>query len=561
MLDKRGKYVPGKCVGMGKNMRKSRCNLTRAAIAAAALAVAAAAPGCLPAKQQATRPAPVVDTETPNRDYAYWRSKYVKNRMVPPEQYSVRAVPSRNNEFGEFDEAMYSGLDRQPELPPMPGDAAVMPAVGGPATYSMAASSYQGGGTAYPQTRAPAASRPSSASSASSAPRAQGVAAENHFYPVEQLVYGGEYPDIDRPDVYRLMPRDVVSVTVRDHPEFSGKLVIQADGTVRIPNSPDLIRVRGMTVDEAADEIRKTLAVYVRGDCVVRVQANRARGGYYFVFGDVKQPGRFPMGLEEIRLSEAVMAANFEVNPNRLDEDEELGPAFPTASPRGKFVTPRSADMARVMLITPHRSQPVRTTHDLRQAMLGMTAGDPLVRPGQIIVVPSLDPEKNLELGLAMGERPATPEGLLPGQGFSTANSPARLPEVLPYAETRGAGAGRVLSDVESNMIQAYGVQANVEATPVRQFPEEDEYCDVLYDADGYEIVAEETIAASRPVVVESVNPVLPRAENVLYETPAPAQGRRLKKAPFANAMEPAVAEVEPATTKRKAGEGFPKGF
>ncbi len=553
-------------------MAKKRWKFLSIRIAAALLAAAVSAfPGCLPSRgdRAGGRPAPGANVIDPGADYAHHRAKYLRNRMVPPEHYSVMQHPARNNEFGEFDDGLYGGLDSQPALPPLPGDAAAMPAFGGADTYAMAAGSPPGArtGTApYPATRAPAGPR-------GTAP--QGVATETHFYPVEQLVFGGDNGELDSPDVYRLMPRDVIGVTVRDHPEFSGTLTLQADGTVRVPNTPDPVRLRGLTADEAADAIRRSIAVYVRGDCVVRVQTNRARGGYYFVFGDVRQPGRFPMGLEPVTLSDAVMAANFEANPNRLDESEELGPAFPTASPLGSFITPRTADMARVMLITPHRSQPSRTTHDLRQAMLGMTGGNPPVRPGQIIIVPSLDPEKNLSLGLAMAERPTVPEGLRPGQGFSTANSPARLPEALPYADASGrdasagrdAPARRLLSDVEANLSRAYGVHSTVEPTRMEEFPEAEEYAGgfihdgTVYDENGYEILPGETIVAveaprSGAVVVESVNPALPESGAVVYESAPPARGRRLRKAPFA-----AAPEAEGSTRRADSVDGWEKGF
>ncbi|MDR1744411.1 MAG: polysaccharide biosynthesis/export family protein, partial [Planctomycetota bacterium] len=371
----------------------------------------------------------------------------------------------RNNDFGEFDDSLYAGLDAQPSLPGLPGGQDIMPMMGGPSSYPVpAALAPEYRFESKPSNRAISSSPvslPGAAGAAAAAASGQaGITAGSHFYPIEQLVFGGDYPDIDKPELYRLMPRDVVTVTVKDHPEFSGTLDIQADGTVRIANTPDLIRLRGLAVDEAAEEIRRTLQVYVKGECVVRVQANRARGGYYFVFGDVNQPGRFPMGLEPVRLSDAILAANWEANPNRMEQDDELGPAFPAAGPRGKFIAPRSADMARVMLITPHRSQPVRTLHDVRSAMLGMTGNDPAVRPGQIIVVPSLDPHKNRSLGLEMPDRTVPPDGLMPGGGFSGADSPARLPEVSPDSHPYRARATVHVPAVEANMTRAFGVQS-----------------------------------------------------------------------------------------------------
>lgn len=421
--------------------------------------------GCLPAPKAKVTEAPVVVTEAPDPKTAYWKNEYRKNRMEPPRDFQVPPKPAPNNQFGEFEDAMFAGLDSQPRLPTLPDDPHIMPAVGGPASYPAPASSYplppqrsRAEAAAYPVTASAAAG---AASTAAARPRPAGIATDAHFYPIEQLVYGGDYPDIDKAELYRLMPKDTVSITVKDHPEFSGKLTIQPDGTVRVPNTPDMIRIRGMTVEEAAEEVRRHLAVYVKGECLVRLQANRARGGYYFVFGDVLQPGRFLMGMEPVKLSDAVLAANWEANPARLDADgDELGPAFPAASPRGKFIAPRSADLARVMLITPHRSQPARTVHDVRSAMLGVTANDPAVRPGQIIVVPSLNPERNRSLGLDIPDMPAVPEARMGGAGFSGANTPARLPEVLPPASPYEAREAYPVPEVESNMAAAFETQS-----------------------------------------------------------------------------------------------------
>lgn len=382
---------------------------------------------------------------------AYWRQRYLNNRPDAPEIYQVFPKHRPDNSFGEFDDQRHQGLDVQPALPRLPADASAP----FPPPRNMMAGGSLPQSTLLPAT-AVGALMPRLAPA--------GLNTGGHFYPVEQLVYGGDYADIDKPQLYRLMPKDVITITVKDHPEFAGTLEIQADGTVRIPNAPDLVRVRGLTVEEAANAIKITIAPYIKGECLVRVQANRARGGYYFVFGDVLQPGRFPMGMEPLKLSEAVLAANWEANPARRDLDgDELGPSFPAASPRGRYIAPPSADLAGVMLITPHRSQPVRTRHDVRAAMLGSTADDPLLRPGQIIVVPSLIAARNRELGLDSLAGTATAAvptpALSPGQGFAGANSPARLPETQPAPAPVEYAAP--YSAVETNMTGAYDTSLN----------------------------------------------------------------------------------------------------
>lgn len=441
--------------------------------------------GCIPAQKTEPTAAPVVNTEAPDPETAYWKNEYRKNRMEPPRDFQVQPKPMPDNQFGEFNDGMFLGMDQQPRLPDLPGEPNIMPAVGGPAAYPAPASSYPMPPSRRREEVVMHASQPQSAPTALGqpirSPKPAGIATDAHFYPIEQLVFGGDYPDIDKPESYRLMPKDEASVTVKDHPEFSGKLVVQPDGTVRVPNTPDLVRIRGMTVDEAAEEIRRHLSVYVRGECVVRLQANRARGGYYFVFGDVLQPGRFPMGMEPVRLSDAVLAANWEANPARLDADgDELGPAFPAASPRGKFIAPRSADLARVMLITPHRSQPARTVHDVRSAMLGVTANDPVVRPGQIIVVPSLNPERNLSLGLDMPSVGEPPEAKTSGAGFSGANSSMRLPEISPPQRRAAYSEEPPRQRVEDNMATAFDAQSTTGALDVDAAV--GEYCETVVE-------------------------------------------------------------------------------
>ncbi len=476
----------------------------------ALLTALAAAPGCLPEPKsdQATGPAPVVDADAPDAETAYWRDQYRKNRTVPPKQYSLAPKPARNNEFGEFEDDLYASLDSQPSLPRLPGGQDLMPMLGGPASYPAPASLSPHSRVGASETVAAARSSGGASSlQARSAPA--GIMNGSHFYPIEQLVFGGDYPDMDKPELYRLSPRDVISVTVRDHPEFSAKLDIQADGTVRIPNTPDFIRLRGLTVDEAADEIRRNLQIYVKGECVVRVQTNRARGGYYFVFGDVNQPGRFPMGLEPVKLSDAILAANWETNPARMDEDDELGPAFPAAGPRGKFNAPASADLARVVLITPHRSQPVRTTHDIRSAMLGMTNNDPAIRPGQIIVVPSLNPRRNASLGLAAPGDADIPDANMPGRGFSGADASARLPYVGPDAHPSRRARVATASDVENNLANAYQVQANTPASEVFE--------EVYYDMGGVDGISGGYGAGAAEVLD------VPKADAAITEQAAPA--------------------------------------
>ncbi|MDR1613054.1 MAG: polysaccharide biosynthesis/export family protein [Planctomycetota bacterium] len=427
-----------------------------------------------------SKKAPAYSPSIPAADLsgeAHWREVYRKRRPVPPESFTVPPKSPRDNSFGEFADGLHAGLDAQPDLPALPADAyppprAAAPSYDGGAGRTRPQASYYDpsftppatGGYSPPSPAAAAAGTVAAANAAAALPR---------YVPVEQLIYGGGYGDVDRPDEYRLMPKDVVTFTVRDHPEFSGTAEIQADGTVRIPNAHDIVAIRGLTADMAAEEIRKTLLPYVLGECAVRVQANRARGGYYHVHGDVLQPGRFPMGMEPVKLSEAILAANWEANPSRQDIDgDDLSPSFPAAAPRGRYVSPQSADLARVMLVTPHRSRPSRTVHDVRGAFLGRTGDDPIVRPGQIVIVPSLLPERNALLGLD-----PPPPAELPEKVFSGPGTPARLPGAAPPPPPSAPSrAEPAMSDVEANMTATYDAALTGPGTAPDRRPTGSEY-------------------------------------------------------------------------------------
>lgn len=272
---------------------------------------------------------------------------------------------------GEFADVHYTGPGA-PSLPPLPGDRTVD--IPGFADRMEGTGRIEGAAPGGPALR---------------------VYRET-LRPMEQLVYGGEHPELSPPEAYRFESRDRLRITVREHPELSGEVDVGEDGRLRLPGTDDFIPAQGKTVDDIAVAVRRTVAPYLKGAPEVTVDAVRTRGAYYSVFGAVRHPGRYPMGSRPVRLSEAVLSANW--TPLAGDESQridELGPAFPAAQARGRYDPPGDADLRAVRLFTPHRSRPMRTLHDVEAALTrGARGDDPYIRPGQIVVVPSTDPSR-----------------------------------------------------------------------------------------------------------------------------------------------------------------------
>lgn len=209
--------------------------------------------------------------------------------------------------------------------------------------------------------------------------------------PVRQLIWGGVYGPHDAGTAYRLEVGDELTLHVQDHDELSGTLTVLVDGTVELPLVKERVPARGRTVTQLQNSIVVTLRTYARDPHIVTLALNVAGGRYYHIFGAVRFPGRYPMGLETVRVSEAVFRANSESVLGRsmaADVKARLA-AESSVGMRTGFAVPDKADLGRVFLITPHRTRPTKRVVNAGAALLGGRTGrDPVIQPGTIVFVP-----------------------------------------------------------------------------------------------------------------------------------------------------------------------------
>ncbi len=121
----------------------------------------------------------------------------------------------------------------------------------------------------------------------------------NHYSPYMEIV--GEGSD------YSLGIDDVITIIVRDQPDFSGRFVVDPDGNIQYNFVGD-IKAEGKTKEQLKAEIAEKLKKFVRYP-EVAVMISEYRSKAVYVFGYVNAPGKYAMKGNKITVKEAIVAA------------------------------------------------------------------------------------------------------------------------------------------------------------------------------------------------------------------------------------------------------------
>ena len=189
------------------------------------------------------------------------------------------------------------------------------------------------------------------------------------------------------PRKYVLGPGDVLDLRVFNDPQFNGMYVVNDEGTIEIPFIDDPIPAKCRTDREIKADVLKALQKYlVKPQVSLHVAEMRSRPPAV-VFGAVRAPSRIQMQrkahlLDILAFSGGVTesaGANIQIFhpepvmcPKEYD-DEEI--AKPLAT-----VAPKEATDIRYDL------------YSLADLKVGKPEANPLIRPGDIIIVPESSP-------------------------------------------------------------------------------------------------------------------------------------------------------------------------
>lgn len=129
---------------------------------------------------------------------------------------------------------------------------------------------------------------------------------------------------------YTLGIDDVITVIVRNQPDFSGRFVVNPEGNIQYNFVGD-VKASGLTKDELRAELTERLKKFVRYP-EVAVMISQYRSKAVYVFGYVNRPGKYAMKGDKITIKEAIYAAGlprvdaatkrvYVVRPSQFTED------------------------------------------------------------------------------------------------------------------------------------------------------------------------------------------------------------------------------------------------
>ena len=122
-----------------------------------------------------------------------------------------------------------------------------------------------------------------------------------------------EFPGSPSPgeQEYRIGVGDQIKLSIRRYEEFSGVLVVDKMGRIRLPLVLDMVELRGKTIPQAEVEIGRVLQPYITGEPLIRIDLTKPNSRFVYVLGAVEKPGKYPLQDERLYVREAVVRAGW----------------------------------------------------------------------------------------------------------------------------------------------------------------------------------------------------------------------------------------------------------
>ena len=174
------------------------------------------------------------------------------------------------------------------------------------------------------------------------------------------------------PRLYVVGPNDVLTITVYNQPQLSGKFVVEADGTFAYPLL-GRVAAGGLSIRAVEDKVRQGLAGGFLKDPQITLAVDQYRSQQIFVMGEVKQPGPLQF-TGSMTLIEALARAGSVTERAGTD-------ALIVHSAAGSAAAPAPIDGGNAA-----RGDAIRI--DLQKLQSGALGQNVALRPGDTIFVP-----------------------------------------------------------------------------------------------------------------------------------------------------------------------------
>jgi polysaccharide export outer membrane protein len=172
--------------------------------------------------------------------------------------------------------------------------------------------------------------------------------------------------------LYIVGPNDVLTITVYNQAQLSGKFVVEADGTFAYPLL-GRVAAGGLSIRAVEDKVRQGLADGFLKDPQITVAVDQYRSQQIFVMGEVKQPGPLQF-TGSMTLIEALARAG--------SVTERAGPeALIVHSNAGGAVAPAP-------IAGPNTARGDAIRIDLQKLQIGALVENVTLQPGDTIFVP-----------------------------------------------------------------------------------------------------------------------------------------------------------------------------
>ncbi len=129
-------------------------------------------------------------------------------------------------------------------------------------------------------------------------------------------IFRGYSQQVDEEEPYRLVPGDLVHISVLNDASLSGEQLVGPDGYIRLPLI-GAVRAAGLTLDELTEHLRQAFSRFIRQPrIVVTLKQFPASLRRVFVLGEVKNPGAYqlPPGIVPSVFDAVALASGFTDN-------------------------------------------------------------------------------------------------------------------------------------------------------------------------------------------------------------------------------------------------------